>query len=528
MASTKGALAPGSAFPFNVNSRVPLEIITSTIPNAGRGLALLGEIKKGELIFSISKPLLCIVGDGIEKVTSTCNNCFASNTYFHVNPHDQESSLGEEIQECQETAWNHHHNAECAVLAELHSRFVRTESGPSLAWGLTYRAVIRFLSLLSKNMISKEDHEAYKALCPTGNIVEDEGEQLDERMKSLVAVLEAALKIKVSAFEMMVFIDKFKANRVNLSTPILKNDRTNLPSQHNFSNTGYCLEPFVALISHSCEPNAHYVFEGTELRVRASRDISKGEEVTFSYLGQVGDYEGRRQLLQRLWGIRCTCSICTECLWNDDYGFVRAHEALGAVRTAIPEVYNSCPPPSPASLVSATDMLERAGLGYGVPSMLEAHQLLILLHTNSGNVEEALKTALKTRFLIEPQQRPKMQLKDRLSTLFNIILLLQSPKQPEEVFSIGRLVVGDLRRMYLRDIRICFGDDSMVYRHENSSLDKHSREMVDAVRKPMKPFADENGGHMILVRTDEKRIWLENMNKLLAWAGLQPLAEKQY
>jgi hypothetical protein len=61
MASTKGSLAPGSAFPFHVNSRVPLEIITSTIPNAGRGLALLGEVKESDLIFSISKPLLCIV-----------------------------------------------------------------------------------------------------------------------------------------------------------------------------------------------------------------------------------------------------------------------------------------------------------------------------------------------------------------------------------------------------------------------------------------------------------------------------------
>lgn len=57
-------------------------------------------------------------------------------------------------------------------------------------------------------MISDEDHEAYKALCTTRDIVEEEGESLDKGVKSLASVLEAALKIQVSAYDMMAFIDK--------------------------------------------------------------------------------------------------------------------------------------------------------------------------------------------------------------------------------------------------------------------------------------------------------------------------------
>jgi len=112
------------------------------------------------------------------------------------------------MQECQEAAWKHHHSAECEVLAELYSRYVRKEASPSLAWGVTYRTVIRYLSLLSKKMISDEDHEAYKALCTTRDIIEEEGESLDAGMKYLVPILEAALKIQVSAYDMMTFIDK--------------------------------------------------------------------------------------------------------------------------------------------------------------------------------------------------------------------------------------------------------------------------------------------------------------------------------
>ena len=187
----------------------------------------------------------------------------------------------------------------------------------------------------------------------------------------------------------------------------------------------------------------------------------------------------------------------------------------------------SRPPPPPDSLVFAINVLEQSKHDYGIPILLEAHQLLILLYTNAGNVEDALKIALKTRFLVEQQQKPKMQLKDRLSTLFNIIMLLQSPNQPEEIFALGRLVVDDLRRMYLCDIRKCFGEDSTVFRHEQASLDSYYKKFKESITFD-KDWVEEDGWHMTVVRPGEnKRRFVENMNKVLAWAGLQPLTDEQ-
>jgi hypothetical protein len=68
------------------------------------------------------------------------------------------------------------------------------------------------------------------------------------------------------------------------------------------------------MINHSCEPNAWWIYEWHELRVRALLDVSAGEKVTFSYIDAFrnGDFLLRREELRRGWGIECTCSLCRQ------------------------------------------------------------------------------------------------------------------------------------------------------------------------------------------------------------------------
>lgn len=61
MASPQSGLFADGPIPDRVAATVPLKIITSNIPNAGRGLAVTAPVKAGELIFSIPDPLLSIV-----------------------------------------------------------------------------------------------------------------------------------------------------------------------------------------------------------------------------------------------------------------------------------------------------------------------------------------------------------------------------------------------------------------------------------------------------------------------------------
>jgi hypothetical protein len=66
------------SIPGRVKSRVPLKVSDSNISGAGRGAFVLKAVKAGDLIFSIAKPLICIVNDGEEMLCTTCDNCFAN------------------------------------------------------------------------------------------------------------------------------------------------------------------------------------------------------------------------------------------------------------------------------------------------------------------------------------------------------------------------------------------------------------------------------------------------------------------
>jgi SET domain-containing protein len=96
----------------------------------------------------------------------------------------------------------------------------------------------------------------------------------------------------------------------SILTPALKSEKMTVPNQETSMKGGQLLEPFVALINHSCEANADWIFEGKELRVRASQDITAGQEITFSYMEYKGDYDIRREFMMKIWGINCTCAFC--------------------------------------------------------------------------------------------------------------------------------------------------------------------------------------------------------------------------
>jgi len=76
--------------------------------------------------------------------------------------------------------------------------------------------------------------------------------------------------------------------------------------------------PKFSKINHSCDPNCvlNIASSGRALKLVASRDIVKGEEVTVNFLDPYRKnflssllFE-RRKVLKSNWGIICTCSIC--------------------------------------------------------------------------------------------------------------------------------------------------------------------------------------------------------------------------
>jgi SET and MYND domain-containing protein len=80
-------------------------------------------------------------------------------------------------------------------------------------------------------------------------------------------------------------------------------------------------------LNHSCAPNAAYVFNGTEMEVRAIKPISSGEEVFIHYLDIEMDRNERKTKLREKYYFECNCIKCsTHSDSNIDYKLVKTLE----------------------------------------------------------------------------------------------------------------------------------------------------------------------------------------------------------
>ena len=82
-----------------------------------------------------------------------------------------------------------------------------------------------------------------------------------------------------------------------------------LGNPYSAQSTSTGLWTRTAFTNHSCIANAEKEFIGDLLIIRASRDISSGEEILHSYI-ESADYEQRQSVLMSTWGFECNCKLC--------------------------------------------------------------------------------------------------------------------------------------------------------------------------------------------------------------------------
>jgi hypothetical protein len=75
----------------------------------------------------------------------------------------------------------------------------------------------------------------------------------------------------------------------------------------------YVVFPEIARMNHDCRPNADYYFDYDTMAqyIHALRDIGPGEELTLSYINPLERRKHRMARLERNWGFRCSCPLCT-------------------------------------------------------------------------------------------------------------------------------------------------------------------------------------------------------------------------
>ncbi|KAI1798145.1 SET domain-containing protein [Ganoderma leucocontextum] len=116
-----------------------------------------------------------------------------------------------------------------------------------------------------------------------------------------------------SAGDLVDLISRFTTNTFTLTTPAL-------------TPIGICVSPAVALVNHSCDPNAVIVFprvdsasptEEPMLHLVALRNIAPGKEVRISYVDTTLPRALRQKELKEVYSFVCQCKTCTRALPAD-------------------------------------------------------------------------------------------------------------------------------------------------------------------------------------------------------------------
>eukprot|EP01036_Dinobryon_divergens_P027325 gene27325-36081_t len=105
-----------------------------------------------------------------------------------------------------------------------------------------------------------------------------------------------------------------------------------------FNSTCAAVYPIISRINSECKPNVHYHCDSKMFGVvHAIRDIKPGEEITNCYIGQLLPRSARQEYLQRHFGFRCDCIVCSKtgaALDVDDHLRVSIAKDLESIRTA--------------------------------------------------------------------------------------------------------------------------------------------------------------------------------------------------
>ncbi|RBQ86338.1 hypothetical protein VDGD_03295 [Verticillium dahliae] len=193
---------------------------------------------------------------------------------------------------CQKSHWSSVHARECAAL--------RAAGGEG--------AVPAYVRMAMQVLLWPEKFAAVEALLD-GNVDRFEGRAeawpgMEVPAKVMGGWVAAGAKGKGKAVEVT------ERRVVELLCKIKTNAFT-----RSEAGEGLFLDTTLAMVNHSCVPNAIVAFSGRRAFLRALRDIKEGEEIEISYIDCTQSLEHRRKALE-LYFFQCVCTRCKEDLDN--------------------------------------------------------------------------------------------------------------------------------------------------------------------------------------------------------------------
>ncbi|KUJ16920.1 uncharacterized protein LY89DRAFT_669361 [Mollisia scopiformis] len=477
----------GTNLPTRVRHDVPLSIRTSTIMGGSVGMGLFcdRDVQDGELIFAIKQPLIAVA--------------------------------------CQEEAWNHHHKYECRTYAKcLESRVA---SGTNLLiFNPTFRMLARLVCLHDKQKLKPEySWREFERLAT----YETHRSQVMELPVPAAILLKKVTNTTLSHEQIRMLTYTVGGNQKHMAAPVIRGSQTWLdPLMDWGAAVGYCLEPFMAVLQHSCTGNVYVMYESNELRVRALRDISKDEELLIPWVEISDDRRVRLDKLIYNWNLTCRCDACrngptmTPDLLKRSFKLINLKEEKECL-SLLPDIE------------STMTELQSSGLGNS-QAMRRLVRRAIAGHLGRKNdlsLTKALKLFLKIYYVIDHQTSPPTRRLEHLATMHDIRSLLYAPllgwardvqPYPERIKVLLVNIYPYWCVKIAEDIRLAFGADSAACRVEQRWRD----EVLHYFNIPghYDTLLADKSLHRRYVDISQdlaaRRLFVKDVNALLAWAGI--------
>ena len=281
----------------------------------GNGLVATRDVRaRGQLLF-VRQPSTLALDN--KRLQDTCYQCLRSSVpSFHSLSQaseflDVKACIGCQSvrfcdRTCQKLAWSRYHNHECKIYGKLHPRLLPT----------TARAIIRLLLLRKHDLFSGNEWSQLLKL----ESHQDDFSDVDGTTWQDISLVAKAVHSYSATSESFDTVLKlcciFAINSFTLTNPI-------------YEPLGAALHPLPCLINHSCVPNAYIRFDvgsipaphGSNIAhhdrlplgsisVHALKPISKGEEITISYIDASLPTPMRRSELEARYHFTCICSRC--------------------------------------------------------------------------------------------------------------------------------------------------------------------------------------------------------------------------
>lgn len=123
--------------------------------------------------------------------------------------------------------------------------------------------------------------------------------------------------------------------------------------------------PQGALLNHSCSPNCILTYEGTVQVIRCIRSVSKGQELTHSYVDLCWPTSARQAHLSATYGFKCACTRCVDGLFFEG---VDVDAALTAIAPLEPKLSDPPPPPPHRAVAAAAASASELSASVSAPT----------------------------------------------------------------------------------------------------------------------------------------------------------------